>query len=194
MGTDWDLKVKTALEVLPGKIVTDARVNEMAFYGPEDAGHFTDPSLHFVQANVLELRFSDGQTVHFSCALDPDTWVIWPHFVSADRRLSVDPGEGTFRTRPMPEFPRGAISRLHINAEAGSGIQEIRITIDQREVFLRAGEVYENTNGTLTVRDRDESVLVFLDGDAYSQLTFNEPVYNPFEDKSERPLPTPLQS
>jgi hypothetical protein len=169
-----------ALDALPGKIVTDAWVNEMALYGPEDAGHFTDPNLNFVQANVLELRISDGQTVHISCVLYDDAWAIWPRVVPADRHLSSVPAEGAFRTRPMPEFPRGAIDRLHVNATAGSNIQEIRMTIDRREVFLRAGEVYENADGTLTVCDRDESVLVFLDGDAYSRFTFNEPIYSPF--------------
>lgn len=180
MCTDWHLELKTALKALTGAVVTEAWVNEMALYGPEDAGHFADPGLNFVQANVLELRTLDDQTIHISCVQDDDTWIIWPHLVSTDKRLCADVGEGTFRTRPMPEFPRGAVSGLQIDADNGSSIQEIRISIDRREVFLRAGEVYENTDGTLSVFDRDESVLVFLDGEAYSRLRFNEPIYSPF--------------
>jgi len=180
MGADWNLELRATLHALTGKIVTDAWVQEMALYGPENAGHFTDPNLNFVQANVLELRTSDGQSFHFSCVQDDDTWAIWPYVVSADKHLTSEAGEGTFRTRSMPEFPRGLIGKLHMNAEHGERIQEIRMTIDQREIFLRAGEVYENIDGTLTVRDRDESVLVFLDLEAYSRLTFNEPIYRPF--------------
>lgn len=180
MGTDWHLELKTALKALTNAVVTDVWVNEMALYGPEDAGHFTDPSLNFVQANVLELRTSNGQTIHISCVQDDDTWAIWPHLVSFDAQLTADVGEGTFRTRPMPEFPQGAVSSIQVGADGGSGIQEIRMTIDQREVFFRAGEVYENGDGTLSVFDRDESILVFLDGEAYSRLKFNEPIYSPF--------------
>jgi hypothetical protein len=180
MGADWDWEIKTALDVLTGRVVTDAWVNEMALYGPEDAGHFTDPSLDFVQANVLELRTSDGQTFHISCVQDVDAWAIWPRVAPADKQLSPDPGEGTFRTRPMPEFPRGAVSKLQIVTGEGASIQEIRMMIDQRDVFLRAGEVYENADGMLSVCDRDESVLVFLNGEAYSRLTFNEPIYRRF--------------
>ena len=176
------------MNALTGKVVTDAWVNEMALYGPEDSGHFTDPSLDFVQANVLELRTSDGQTFHISCVQDDDTWAIWLRLEPADRQLAPDPGEGTFRTRPMPEFPCGVVSKLQIDAGEETGIQEIRVTIDQREVFLRAGEVYENPDGTLSVCDRDESILVFLDGEAYSRLTFNQPIYRPFSHKSEQPL------
>lgn len=179
MDTDWHLQLKVALKALSGAVVTDAWVNEMALYGPEDAGHFTDPNLNFVQANVLELRTLDGTTIHISCVQDDDMWALWPYTVSADKRLSADIGEGTFRTRPMPEFPQGAVNSLEINPDDVAGIQEIRITIDQREVFLRAGEVYENADGTLSVFDRDESVLVFLDGEAYSRLKFNEPIYSP---------------
>lgn len=72
MGTDWDSELKTVLNAFTGKIVTDAWVNEMALYGPEDAGHFTDPRLNFVQANVLELRTSDGQIFHISCVQDDE--------------------------------------------------------------------------------------------------------------------------
>ena len=64
----------------------------------------------------------------------------------------------------MPEFPTGRV--VSVDASPREDIQEIRIVIDHHEVFLRAGEVYENVDGTLTVCDRDESVLVFLESDA----------------------------
>ena len=179
MNTDWHLELKAALEALAGAVVTDAWVNEMALYGPEEAGHFTDPSLNFVQANVLELRTKDGKTIHISCVQNDDAWAIWPHVVSTDQQLCAERREGTFRTRPMPDFPRGSVSSVHIEADESS-IQEIRMMVEQREVFLRAGEVYENSNGTLSVFDRDESVLVFFDGEAYARLKFNEPIYKPF--------------
>ena len=180
MSTDWLTELKTTLEVLSSAVVTDAWVNEMALYGPEDAGRFSDPGLKFVQANVLELRPMDGQTVHISCAQNDDSWTIWPHLVPTHEQLTDDAGEGTFRTRPMPEFPRGKVTCFQIDTDDVSSIQEIRVTIDQREVIFRAGEVYENVDGTMSVLDRDESVLVFFDGEAYSGLRFNEAVYMPF--------------
>ena len=57
--------------------------------------------------------------------------------------------------RAMPEFPLGEIGEVRTNPKDGRNIQEIHLTIGQRDVFLRAGEVYENTDGTLTVCDRD---------------------------------------
>lgn len=178
VSTDWHSELKTALDTLAHAVVRDAWVNEMALYGPDDAGHFTDPILNFVQANVLELRVQDGQTVHISCVQTDDGWALWPHLVSSDKRLSADAGEGTFRTRHMPEFPCGAVATLELTDDI-SDLQTLRMTVDEQDIILCAGEVYENPDGTLSVVDHDESVLVFFDAGIYRSLTFNEPAYRP---------------
>jgi hypothetical protein len=179
MATEWNLAMAAALQALSGKTVTAAWAQEMAFYGPDDAGHFADRNFDFIQANCFELRASSGEIFHFTCTLDDDFWAIWLRLIPDDQRLSPDPGEGWFRTRSLPEFPTGEIGELRTDAGAGNGIQEIRFTVDGSQVILRAGEVYENANGSLAVHDKDESVLVFLDSGAYSRTIFNEPVYLP---------------
>lgn len=176
--TDWEAALTTALQALEGVIASDVWVREMAFYGREDAGCFADPTLAFVQGNVLELRTSGGETFHFSCHQDDDSWALWVGTVPSSRHLAPDIGEGWFRVRPLPEFPRGRVDKVQVAASL-SNIQEIRIVIGGREVILRAGEVYENMDGTLTVCDHDESVLIFLDGEAYARQIFNAPVYRP---------------
>ncbi|PXA93507.1 hypothetical protein DMC47_21980 [Nostoc sp. 3335mG] len=173
---EWARRLEAALHSLVGQVVTDTWVWEMALYGPEQAGHFTDPSLEFVQAHVLELRTADGLTFHISCAQDDDIWVIALGTVTAENRLVPDPGQGTFRTRPMPEFPQGEIRRIKTSPTTGS-IQEIYMMIADREVILHAGEVEEHMDGRLTVRDQDECVLIFLDRDAHARTVFNEPLY-----------------
>jgi hypothetical protein len=179
LSKEWHSKLAAALGTLNGKILTGAWVKEMALYGPEDAGHFTDRNLKFVQATTLELRTSDSGTFWFSCWQDNDEFALWPQTMPEEKRLAPDPGEGTFRTRPMHEFPLGRVDEVTVAVEPNGNMQEIRITVDQREVFLRAGEVYENMDGTLTVHDHDESVLVFLDREAYATLIFGKPIYTP---------------
>ncbi|MBO9714543.1 MAG: hypothetical protein J7495_16660 [Sphingomonas sp.] len=122
----------------------------MALYGPETAGHFPHPELGFVQATLLELRLADGGTVQVSAAQDDDRRSLWPRFVAGDRHLLADRGEGTFRTRPMPEFPTGDIARIRIELGTEADLRTLRLTIGKREGLLRAGEVYENRDGTLT--------------------------------------------
>lgn len=179
MPTEWHASIAAVLATLRGKNLVEVRVNEIALYGPEGAGHFTDRVLKFVQANVLELRTSDGGTIQFHCWQDDDEFAICVEAMPEERRLTLDAGEGIFRTRPMPEFPLGKIDDVFAAVEPNGKMQEIRMTVERREIFLRAGEVYENVDGTLTVHDRDESVLVFLDREAYVGLIFNKPVYVP---------------
>lgn len=171
--------MRSALNALDRAVVTEVIVQEMALYGADDAVQFTDPNLNFVQANVLELRTLGGQTFHFSCVQNNDMWGIWPRIVTDERRAH-HPEEGMFRTRLMPEFPRGDTRVVGVDPGEGSDIQQICLKIGGADVILRAGEVYENADGTLTVCDRDESVLIFLDGAAYRALKFNAPIYRPF--------------
>ncbi|MCA3695025.1 hypothetical protein [Aquidulcibacter sp.] len=180
MRTEWDLERKSVLDALMGRVVTDAWVHEMALYGEADEAHFTDPNLDFVQASVLELRTSDHQTLQISCWQTDDTFALWPRFVASHHQLIPNPGTGIFRIRPMPEFPLGPVSNVQIGADNKLGIQEVCLTINQQRVFLRAGKVYEYPEGMLRVNDRDESVLVFLNGEAYSRLMFNELIFKRF--------------
>ena len=50
------------------------------------------------------------------------------------------------------------------------------LRIAGQPVFLRAGEVEECEDRAAVIRDRDESVLIFLDRKAYAATAFNVPV------------------
>ena len=56
----------------------------------------------------------------------------------------------------------------------GRGHQSICMHIGDRDIALCAGEIYEDLDGSLTIHQRDENVLVFVDADAYRRTVFGQ--------------------
>ena len=152
----------------------------MGLYGPDESPSFTHPKLEFVQALTLELRFESGATLQIGCWQDNDEFALWPRRVMTEDRLSPtnDRSRTLFRVRQMKEFPVGKVRSVEWEADERGNIQVIALAIENGEVLLRAGEVDELPDGSLIVRDRDESVLVFVDRAAHDRTVFNAPAYS----------------
>jgi hypothetical protein len=175
----WDQSLKDALTGCQGEVLAEAWVDEMGLYGPDEGPSFTHPKLEFVQALTLELRFESGGTLQIRCWQDDDEFALWPKRASVEARLSPlpDPSRTLFRVRPMKEFPGGQVRHVEWQPDKRGNIQLICLRLDNGEALLRAGEVYEDHDGSLTVKDRDESVLIFVDRAAYERTVFNAPAY-----------------
>ena len=175
----WDANIRAALSRCVGEILTDVWVDEMGLYGPDEHPSFSHSQLEFVQALVLELRFESGMTLQVSCWQDDDEFALCPRQVPHEQRIVPisDPARTLFRVRRMNEFPLGSLREVDWLANDRANIHTIRLHLDSSEVILRAGEVYENPDGSLHISDEDESVLVFLNSDAYARTVFNSPVY-----------------
>lgn len=176
---EWDANLRSALSRCVGEVLTDVWVDEMGLYGPDEHPSFSHSQLEFVQALVLELRFESGMTLQVSCWQDDDEFALWPRQVPHEQRISPisDPARTLFRVRQMNEFPFGLVRDVELLVNNRANIQTIRLYLDSSEVILCAGEVYENPDGSLHISDEDESVLIFLNSDAYARTVFNSPVY-----------------
>lgn len=176
---EWNAKIRTALSGCVGEVLTDVWVDEMGLYGPDENPSFSHSQLEFMQALLLELRFESGITLQISCWQDDHEFALWPRQVPQQERIApiCDPARTLFRVRRMNEFPVGSLKEIEWRVNDCANIHTIRLRIDSSEVILRAGEVYENPDGSLIIRDQDESVLVFLNADAHAKTVFNSPVY-----------------
>ena len=175
--TSWTDQWTAALLGCVGKIVASTRVHELALYGPDEAPYFSDPQLPFAQVMTLEINFTDGTILHVLNTQDDDSFPLWPRI--AGEHLSPKPEllALPFRLREMNEFPKGEISAIDWSLDDADRLQNIQIRIEAETVILCAGEVYEDWDAGLTVRKDDESVLLFLDAEAYRQTVFDRPVY-----------------
>jgi hypothetical protein len=176
---EWDANLRAALSRCVGEVLTDVWVDEMGLYGPDEHPSFSHSQLEFVQALLLELRFESGMTLQVSCWQDDYEFALWPRQVTYEQRIvsMTDPARTLFRVRRMDEFPLGSLKEVEWLANDCANIHTIRLRMDSSEVILRAGEVYENPDASLIIRDQDESVLVFLNSDAHARTVFNSPVY-----------------
>lgn len=176
---EWDRSLRDALAACRDEVLAEAWVDEMGLYGPEEDPFFTHSKLKFVQAYRLELRFESGETLQIGCFQDDDQFALWPRRVSVETRLAAvdDPSRTLFRVRPMAEFPTGRVTQVDWETDERANMQVISLCLDKGDVILRAGEVEEDMGGSLTIRDRDESVLIFLDRGDYDQTIFNAPAY-----------------
>ena len=177
MPSDWTNDIATALDALIGHSVIGVMLEEMALYGPDAFGVFSHPDLPFFQAGILELRTDAGMILHIGTAQDDEAWSLWPRFIAPEACLAVRPENGCFRTRSMTEFPVGIISSIEYAPSHDGMIRDMSLVIGGRRVILLAGEVDEDFQGRLTVHDRDESVLIFLDESEYERTVFNAPAY-----------------
>ena len=175
----WDQTLKDALGECRGKLLIEAWADEMGLYGPDESPSFAHPKLEFVQALKLELRFESGDTLQVGCWQDDDEFALWPRWVPVESRLNPieDPSRTFFRVRPLEEVPGGQVRTVKWHVDEHGNIQTICFFLDAGQVILCAGEVYEDHDGSLTIRDRDESVLIFVDPAAFDRTVFNAPAY-----------------
>jgi len=175
--TSWTDQWTAALRGCVGKIVASTRVHELAIYGPDEAPYFSDPQLPFAQAMTLEINFTDGTILHVLNTQDDESFPLWPSIASEQLSPKAELLALPFRLREMNEFPKGEISAIDWSLDDDDRLQNIQVRIGAETVILCAGEVYEDWDASLTVRTDDESVLIFLDADAYRQTVFDRPVY-----------------
>jgi hypothetical protein len=141
----------------------------MAMLGPEDSPVFSHPRLDFVQATVLELALLDHRFIRITTSEQDDEWNLQVREREAETDYAALTGT-IWRQRTLGELPGGTIYAVSWSED----LQGISLSIGDLIIHLKAGEVYEDLNGNVSVRDRDESVLIFLSDEALAATTFNE--------------------
>ena len=140
---------------------------------------FTHPDLRFVQALALDLFFSDGRVLRIDTWQDDDQFALKGRQIDHKDSLHAPAAGmvGLYRERVLSEFPAGVLKDVTWVCDESDRVQELALRVGDETVHLKAGEVHEHPDGRLSVRDRDESVLIFVTEAAFRAAVFNEPVY-----------------
>ena len=169
--TKWIEEQIASFYALSRSCVIQWRGIEMALREANENGlpDFRDSSIPFLQLLELNLTFVDGSTAFITTYQNDDRFGLCCKHGSQDLRDFGDELNSIYRLRLFDELPNGQIQDVSISLNAGD-IEEVKLKIENHEVRLWAGEVYENSDGTLHVITMDESVLVQVD-DKHPDLT-----------------------
>ena len=126
--------------------------------GPSGLPVFHDPSVPYLQFLVLVADLGRDGFLRLATRQWKTHWSLY-----ASRSLELDlPNDytGIFRQRMIDELPIGQATSLEILKYPDGGLEAAHIQIGSHLLHLIAGEVYEESNGTLRIQmGGDESVL-----------------------------------
>ena len=150
---------ESQLHALIGREVRSWFGVEMAVreVGPCGLPVFHDPSVPYLQFLVLVADLGrDG-----FLRLATRQWKThWSLYASRSLGLDLNGYTGIFRQRMIDELPIGQVTSLEVLRDPDGGLEAAHIQIGNDLLHLIAGEVYEESNGTLRIQlGGDESVL-----------------------------------
>ncbi len=165
------------IQKLEGRVVTWWQGGEMAL-AEARAGRevrWEDPSVPFLQFVNLDLRFDDGQAVRLLSQLEDGTGFHGFYVEALDElpKLRVfDESSSILRDRVLSELPLGKIEFVELRHDGPSAIVEMRLRLSGAEIRLLAAEIYEEHDASLRIGERDESILIQVNGARPSQSGF----------------------
>src|SRR5262245_60493569 len=117
--------------------------------GKDGLPQFEDAALPLLQLQVLFVELANGVAVQIITYQDNDEWGLCSN--EADPHFQADAG-GIFRHRELRELPRGKVADVNIGLNERDNISRVELLLVGGErVLLVAGEVYEETDGSLRV-------------------------------------------
>jgi hypothetical protein len=122
---------------------------------------FSEPDLPCLQMWGLRATMEDGGVATFSTYQDDTLFGLTVGHQGGGRN-SGSGVQGIYRSRALPELPRGPIQAVAVYLDHGV-VAEVEMRVGDRALLLIAGEAEENDGGRLTWHRLDESILVFFD-------------------------------
>jgi len=136
---------------------------EMAFSETEDPKQnplvWKDPSIPFQQ--FFEIGVMIGGNWHvFYTEQNDDEWGLG--IFNREPIIDMDEGkeDGIYRNSELTELPTGRIEEVELEFSDVGNIRAISFDLSSARVKLIAGEVYEDSIGSFSVKFMDESVLM----------------------------------
>lgn len=177
MRTKWIAEQFRLFKNLKGQALREVKLWEMAFIeeGPSKKPLWAVPSLPFRQFIGIFLFLENREIYGIGTCQNGDSWGLINSFL--DKYL--DPAEewakpdSIYRVGDSDAFPVGLISDVKIFQNEKSDISCLYLTINGHKIALQAGEVYENSDGTLCVVKDDESILYFSKPEDISTIDFD---------------------
>jgi hypothetical protein len=158
------------IATLTGRVVTRWSGTEMALAeGRENRGVcWEDSAVPFLQFTHLDLQIDTGQVLRLLSQIEDGSSHHGFYLEEIDEpgalRVSDDP-TSIFRDRTLTELPLGEIRIVDLRQDGPNAIVEIRLALSDSEIRLVAAEVYEEHDDSLRVVERDESILIQLNGE-----------------------------
>lgn len=175
----WVSEQQALMASLAGVEITSIRAVEMAVadVGADGRPSFRNERLPFVQCHVVELALLDGRIARFSNYQNDSVFGVMLEFrasssIEAHWNDAEREGEASiYRIAADSDWPSGLIARVDTRLRDGD-ISEVELKFADCCVVLKAGEVCEQRDGSLTVNEMDESILLFPDARDVARVSF----------------------
>jgi len=131
---------------------------------------FYHPECPFIQAQQVHLFLKEKGV---SKILATDDGCIYVSSTNAADLTRSNDKNSIFRLYESTEFPLGKIESLSIKQNKALNINEVYIIINSKPVLLKSGEAYQNNDGSVSIKDDDESILVFFNPTDAGSINFN---------------------
>ena len=163
---DGKLQRVTTINALQGKLILGWRGSEMAL---REGDVFTDPvwedpSVPMLQVCPVTLTLENCLFTITTCQHNDQFGLSVAQDHLPEPEEHHDPCS-IFRTRQLAELPTGMVSKVHVELAKDNAIATIRLEIGGDTVDLKAGEVYEEWDGSLRIVYMDESILIQVNGE-----------------------------
>jgi len=167
----WIASKITELKSLKGEVIEKVMINDMAIIENDNGNHvFTHPGCPFIQAQQLYLFLKDKGVSKIQATDDGCIFLSPTNDADLIRSNDVN---SIFRLYENTNFPLGKIDSLSIKQNKALDINEVNIIINNKPVLLKSGEVFQNNDGSVSIKDDDESVLVFFNPADVDGINFN---------------------
>lgn len=177
----WLAEQRELIGSLSGVEIASISAVEMALVdvGADGLPQFRHEGFPFIQCHVVELGLRDGRFAVFFNYQDDDIFGVMLEMrdaTSIEKHWNDSYREGEpsiYRVAPDLDLSLGRIEDVKYWLDHRGNVSEIELAVSDRRILLKAGEVYEAPDGSLSVSGMDESVLLFLNASDISRVTFN---------------------
>jgi len=154
---------------LSGRVVTHWQGGEMALSEGCGLGgvRWEDASIPFLQLVKLDLQFADGDVFRLLSQIEDGTGFHGFYLVKLNNLAAPRPFDdplSIFRERMLPELPLGEIEIAQLRHDGPNAIVEVRLLVSGTEIRMLAAEVQEYKDGSLSIVEPAESILIQVNG------------------------------
>ncbi len=174
----WSELQVSKFKSLENRVIQKVFIFDMAFMEDEiNFNHkFNHPDCPFIQVQALYFILDNNKTIKFITYqndLSDCMWGIVVENVSSLKELEYGVNKKSiYRMYESKDFPLGIINKIRVEQSSDGVINEVAITINNGNILLITGEVYEENDGSVKIVRDDESILLFLEPDDINRTMF----------------------
>lgn len=145
------------------RVWNEAEATWQVEYGPPVWAH---PSIPFLQLTHIDVQLRNGTLARLLSQLDDGSGHCGLYLIEIDALVTFrdeEPG-CIFRVRELTELPVGLATVTLVRQDGPHAVVDAHITVNGQQIRLLAAEVHERADGVFDLVERDESLLLQLDG------------------------------